>query len=150
MLATVEIESATLYIYTCHPSSSWFSPAASDWLSGARCSCGDLEHVSPMVVRKQATRHTQVEVVVLRVAERNKCADYVHEGCAVLLACRSTIISVQTQQPAPRAPTHGRGVLAKVPLLVAAQKTLWLDLGGGASGQLLVKAHDFLHAQSIR
>lgn len=91
-----------------------------------------------------------MEVVVLRVAKSNEGADYVDEGCAVLLALNSTSKNAQTQQSASRALTHGRGVLAKVPLLVATQETLGLHLGGSASRQLLVEAHDFLHAQSIR
>jgi hypothetical protein len=45
--------------------------------------------------------------------------------------------------------THSRGVLAHVLGLVASEETLGLDLGGGAAGELLVEAHDLLHADSI-
>lgn len=47
-------------------------------------------------------------------------------------------------------PTHSRGILAKVGLLVAAKETLSLGLGGSAARQLLVEAHDLLHADSVR
>ena len=45
--------------------------------------------------------------------------------------------------------TGGRGVLAKVTGLVAAEETLGLDLRGGATRKLLVEADDTLHAQSV-
>ena len=42
------------------------------------------------------------------------------------------------------------GVLAaEVLLLVASQKTLGLNLGSRATGELLVKVHDLLHANGI-
>jgi len=40
-------------------------------------------------------------------------------------------------------------ILAHVPLLVAGEQSLGLDLGRGATGQLLVEAHDLLHADGV-
>ena len=69
------------------------------------------------------------------------------------------MIAGQTQVSTPMVPTckHGEGsrtgggsVLAEVLGLVAAEEALGLDLGGGTSGELLVKADDTLHAQGIR
>jgi hypothetical protein len=40
-------------------------------------------------------------------------------------------------------------VLAHVSLLVAGEQSLGLDLGSGATGKLLVEAHDLLHADGV-
>lgn len=45
--------------------------------------------------------------------------------------------------------TRDRGVLAEVTGLVAAEKTLGLDLGSGTTGELLVEADDTLHTQGV-
>ena len=45
--------------------------------------------------------------------------------------------------------THGGWLLAKVLGLVTAQKTLCLDLWSSSTWELLVEAHNSLHADSI-
>lgn len=45
--------------------------------------------------------------------------------------------------------THGRWVLAEVLGLVLSEKALCLDLWSGSTWELLVEAHNTLHADSI-
>jgi membrane-bound inhibitor of C-type lysozyme len=61
-----------------------------------------------------------MEVVVLRIAKSDEGADYVDKGYVVWSALHSANICVQIQQSTSRVPTHSRGILAKVSLLVAA------------------------------
>ena len=90
-----------------------------------------------------------MEVVVLCVAKGNQGSDNMDKGCVEWSAFRpsrvdrpvSSIYGVRT---------HSGSVLAEVSLLVAAEEALGLLLGGSASRQLLVEAHDLLHADSIR
>jgi hypothetical protein len=49
----------------------------------------------------------------------------------------------------PAVLTHGGGLLAKVRLLVPAHEALCLRLGSRSAGELLVEAHDLLHAHGI-
>ena len=91
-----------------------------------------------------------MEVVVLSVAESNKGANYVDERCVFLSAFDRARASAEGLMPVLGSRTHGRGVLAEVGLLVAAEETLGLGLGGSASRELLVEADDLLHADSVR
>jgi hypothetical protein len=59
--------------------------------------------------------------------------------------CQQTVSHGEHDIRTPRS-----GVLAKVLCLVTAQQAGWLDLGGWASGKLLVEVDDALHADSIR
>jgi hypothetical protein len=45
--------------------------------------------------------------------------------------------------------THSRGLVAKVLRAVATPETLGLALGSSSTGELLVEAHNLLHANSI-
>ena len=93
---------------------------------------------------------TQVEVVVLSVANSDKGANYVDERCVFWSVFRRTRVSAGVSISVLGAHTHSRGILAKVGLLVAAEESLGLGLGGSAARQLLVEAHDLLHADSVR
>lgn len=85
-----------------------------------------------------------MEVVVLCVAESNESANNVDKGCIHMSAIKHHITNSHQDKH-----THGRGVLAKVPVLVASEKTFGLHLGGRSPRELLVEAHHFLHANSI-
>lgn len=91
-----------------------------------------------------------MEVVVLSVANSDEGANYVDERCILWSAFRRTRTSAEISMSILGVPTHSRGILAKVGLLVAAKETLSLGLGGSAARQLLVEAHDLLHADSVR
>ena len=73
-----------------------------------------------------------MEVVVLRIAESDEGADYVDKRCAIQLAIYPR--NARGISSVSRARTHGRGILAKVPLLVATQEALGLHFGSGTSG----------------
>ena len=90
-----------------------------------------------------------MEVVVLSVANSDKGANYVDERCVFWSVLCRTRVSAGVSISILGAHTHSRGILAKVGLLVAAEESLGLGLGGSAARQLLVEAHDLLHADSI-
>lgn len=110
--------------------------------------------MSHVISSAHLIRLTEMEVVVLCVAERNQEANDVDESCTgsvwcshAHVACSRTMLLSFPLRPGVLTPS--RWVLAHVLLLVASEKTLGLGLGSWATGQLLVEAHDLLHADSI-
>lgn len=76
----------TLYIYTSCPFARSDTAHPEDPLS-ARCSCGGLQVVSHIISSAHLTRLTEMEVVVLCVAERNQEANDVDESCTGSVWC---------------------------------------------------------------
>ena len=110
-----------------------------------------MSHIASFM---QLVKLTEMEVVVLGVAERNQEANDVDERCARSVSCLichdlrfgSQLLS---SQAATDVLTPSGWVLAHVLLCVASEKTLGLRLGSWATGQLLVEVDDLLHADGI-
>lgn len=92
---------------------------------------------------------TQVEVVVLSVSDDEQEDNGVDDSYAATVSVQNIIKVSGGEAAASVERTLGRWVLAEVLGLVAAQNTGGLDLGGGASGKLLVEVDDALHRNAV-
>ena len=97
-----------------------------------------------------------MEVVVLCVAESNEGANDVDERCVLVSHVEDrqgnwhgSASASETLHCAEGQRTPAGSVLAHVLLLVATEKTLGLNLRSSTTGELLVEAHDLLHADGI-
>lgn len=87
----------TLYIYTSGLFARDDAAHSEDPLS-ARCSCGGLQVVSHIISSAHLIRLTEMEVVVLRVADGDQEANDVNEGCTGSVWCSHPISQAQGQR----------------------------------------------------